>query len=552
MPFELPDNLHPDCGPVAWLLGTWRGNGHGDYPTIEPFQFGQELIFTHDGRPFFHYMARAWIVDEKGEKVRDAAIETGFLRAAARGQASRSCSPTTPASWRSGTAPPSGGKLEITTDAVARTETAKEYVGGKRLYGNVEGDLLYAYDMAAMGQALQPHTLGAAASAALSDRVDDNRHDRGLASEAPGQRLPADSAAGADPPRRRRARARHARRGPRPRSTSSPRRSTSRRSTARWRCSRSSAWSGTPTSATAPRRTTRSPTTSTSTWSAGIATASSRLTLMCSRRCATRSVADHALRRRRGAPDRLRHAVRSCEITTEPPARPARRRRRRRHRRAASPRTTARSTASSAPSRRATASSTSPTATCCGSSGPDRLTWLHSLTSQYFAALAPGTWTAALVLSPQGHVEHAFVRLRRRRGVHRPHRARPGRGAGRVPRPDAFMMRVEVADVTADLAVTWRPARRRSDGRRTRGYELVPRDQLDGVRRGRRPGLRLVGVRGAADRPRRAAARPGHRPPHDPQRGRLDRRRPCTSTRAATAARRPSRGCTPSAGRRAG
>ena len=80
MPFELPDNLHPNCGPVAWLLGTWRGNGHGDYPTIEKFQFGQELIFTHDGRPFFHYMARAWIVDEEGEFVRDAAMESGFLR----------------------------------------------------------------------------------------------------------------------------------------------------------------------------------------------------------------------------------------------------------------------------------------------------------------------------------------------------------------------------------------------------------------------------------------------------------------------------------------
>ena len=50
-----------------------------------------------------------------------------------------------------------GGKLEIATDAVVRTETAKEYVAGKRLYGNVDGDLLYAYDMAAMGQELQPH-----------------------------------------------------------------------------------------------------------------------------------------------------------------------------------------------------------------------------------------------------------------------------------------------------------------------------------------------------------------------------------------------------------
>ena len=40
---------------------------------------------------------------------------------------------------------------------MARTETAKEYVGGKRLYGNVDGDLLYAFDMAAMGEELQPH-----------------------------------------------------------------------------------------------------------------------------------------------------------------------------------------------------------------------------------------------------------------------------------------------------------------------------------------------------------------------------------------------------------
>ena len=49
-------------------------------------------------------------------------------------------------------------KFELVTDAVVRTESAKEYVAGKRLYGYVEGDLLYAYDMAAVGQELQPHT----------------------------------------------------------------------------------------------------------------------------------------------------------------------------------------------------------------------------------------------------------------------------------------------------------------------------------------------------------------------------------------------------------
>lgn len=156
MAFELPDNLHPNCAPIAWMLGTWRGNGHGDYPTIESFQFGQELIFTHDGRPFFHYMARSWIIDEDKQKVRDAAIETGFIRGVGEGRFEMLLTHNTGIAeiWH-GEA--DNGKLEWTTDAVARTETAKEYTAGKRLYGNVEGDLLYAFDMAAMGQPLQPH-----------------------------------------------------------------------------------------------------------------------------------------------------------------------------------------------------------------------------------------------------------------------------------------------------------------------------------------------------------------------------------------------------------
>ena len=109
---------------------------------------------------------------------------------------------------------------------------------------------------------------------------------------------------------------------------------------------------------------------------------------------------------------------------------------------------------------------------------------------------------------------------------------------------------------TSPTSSPWPGARsaRRSS---TRGHDArrttcVPRAELDDVRRGGRPGLRHLGLRGAADRPRRAALRPRHRPPHHPQRGRLDPVRPCTSTRAATAARRPSPGCTPSAGRRAG
>ena len=50
-----------------------------------------------------------------------------------------------------------GAKLELATDAVARTATAKEYVGGHRLYGLVEGELLWTFDMAAVGQEIQSH-----------------------------------------------------------------------------------------------------------------------------------------------------------------------------------------------------------------------------------------------------------------------------------------------------------------------------------------------------------------------------------------------------------
>jgi hypothetical protein len=102
-------------------------------------------------------MSRAWIADANGEKIRDAAIETGFLRCRPEGNVELLLSHNTGfvEIWH-GTA--EGGKLEIVTDAVGRTETAKEYTAGKRLYGYVDGDLLYAYDMAAVGQELQPHT----------------------------------------------------------------------------------------------------------------------------------------------------------------------------------------------------------------------------------------------------------------------------------------------------------------------------------------------------------------------------------------------------------
>jgi hypothetical protein len=48
-------------------------------------------------------------------------------------------------------------KLEMSTDTVVRTASAKEVNAGSRLYGIVERDLLYAQDLAAVGQPLTSH-----------------------------------------------------------------------------------------------------------------------------------------------------------------------------------------------------------------------------------------------------------------------------------------------------------------------------------------------------------------------------------------------------------
>lgn len=110
-------------------------------------------------------------------------------------------------------------------------------------------------------------------------------------------------------------------------------------------------------------------------------------------------------------------------------------------------------------------------------SGPDRLTWLHSLTSQFFEGLAPRTPTAALILSPQGHVEHALYGVDD--GEAFLAHVEPGQAPALVAWLDRmrFMMRVDVADVTDDFAVTWRPGAR-VEGAPYAGYELIARTDL--------------------------------------------------------------------------
>ena len=146
--------------PLSWLIGSWVGVGVGGYPTIEEFQFGQEVTFATDGRPFLSYWSRTWLLDSEGERVRPLATEAGFWRPRPGNRCELLLAhPTGYAEVWLGEitvtgildARITGARVELSTDVVARTDSAKEVSSGTRLYGLVDGELLWRYDMAAVG-----------------------------------------------------------------------------------------------------------------------------------------------------------------------------------------------------------------------------------------------------------------------------------------------------------------------------------------------------------------------------------------------------------------
>ncbi|RCV51083.1 CAF17-like 4Fe-4S cluster assembly/insertion protein YgfZ [Marinitenerispora sediminis] len=86
-------------------------------------------------------------------------------------------------------------------------------------------------------------------------------------------------------------------------------------------------------------------------------------------------------------------------------------------------------------------------------SGPDRLGWLHSLTSQYLDGLTPGSATEALIMDTKGHVQHHLALVEDGESVWA--HVEPG-GAPELARfleSMRFLLRVEVADLSAERAV---------------------------------------------------------------------------------------------------
>ncbi|GAA3815769.1 FABP family protein [Cellulomonas soli] len=204
MAFVLPEGLAPEVYPLAWLVGRWSGPGVVGYPGIDETAFVQEVVVDHDGGPYLSYTSTirlvvapddaAALVDEPGAAPVDGddaevdaapgpaeehapvwSTESGYWRVP----------PERPDGLSDDQHPvellladPSGhvaiyvgavgnGRIDLVSDLIARTATGAEVSAATRLYGLVQGELMWAHDMAAFGNPMQSY-----ASARLA-RVED-------------------------------------------------------------------------------------------------------------------------------------------------------------------------------------------------------------------------------------------------------------------------------------------------------------------------------------------------------------------------------------------
>lgn len=191
---ELPIDLPAELVPLSWLLGVWEGSGVIDY-TVDgesvAHEFGQRVSFSHDGLPHLNYTSYTWLYPlEEGSEPRPLATETGYWRLArplGDGDPGPALLPATEQlayhdaesveTLRNANGAfeievslvhpggvselylgeVNGPRIDLATDAVLRGAGAKEYTAATRLYGLVDGHLLWAWDIAALGQDLRTH-----------------------------------------------------------------------------------------------------------------------------------------------------------------------------------------------------------------------------------------------------------------------------------------------------------------------------------------------------------------------------------------------------------
>ncbi|MEO7587359.1 MAG: FABP family protein [Arachnia sp.] len=146
--------MHPSVAHLSRLVGTWRGEGHGQYPTITSFEYTDEWQFVDVGKPFLHFIERTW--NAEGAPMH---TETGYLRAPSPDTLEIVAAlPTGQSELGTGTCAASDEALLLATDAEARnTSTAKRVDRIVRRFEVRGNALTYEMEMSAVGQGLTLH-----------------------------------------------------------------------------------------------------------------------------------------------------------------------------------------------------------------------------------------------------------------------------------------------------------------------------------------------------------------------------------------------------------
>jgi len=183
---DIPADLPADIVPLSWLLGVWEGTGVIDY-TVDDVrhtgEFTHRVSFSHDGGDHLNYSATAVLAATDDAPSVALTSEVGFWRLARPSTAADAGPALLPPSERApkrtaedvetlrtsegfpievsvshsdgilelylGTI--NGPRIDIATDAIVRAAGAKLLASSSRMYGLVDGHLLWAWDVAALG-----------------------------------------------------------------------------------------------------------------------------------------------------------------------------------------------------------------------------------------------------------------------------------------------------------------------------------------------------------------------------------------------------------------
>lgn len=149
-----PD-IHEEVEPIAFLLGTWRGEGKGVYPTIDDFAYGEEIEFRHNGKPFLIYAQKTW-------SLADSSLmhsEMGYWRPQTEGKLEVVLAhPFGSTEILEGQV--SGTEISLASTGLLHTSTGSAIHATNRTLAIEDGELVYTMAMSVGEQPLQNHLTG--------------------------------------------------------------------------------------------------------------------------------------------------------------------------------------------------------------------------------------------------------------------------------------------------------------------------------------------------------------------------------------------------------